>query len=63
LFRDGEAPDRFVEAYVVPTWDEHLRQHSGRLTGFDQQREEAARALAAGPPQVSHLFPAHPNDR
>src|SRR5439155_837351 len=27
LFRDGEVPDRLVEAYVVPTWQEHMYQH------------------------------------
>jgi predicted MFS family arabinose efflux permease len=59
LFRDGEQPDRFVEAYLVPSWDEHLRQHAGRLTGSDRVVEERAQALADGPPQVSHLLPAH----
>ena len=58
LFRDGEHPDRFVEAYLVPSWDEHLRQHTGRLTGADRLAEERARALADGPPQVSHLLSA-----
>jgi MFS family permease len=58
LFRDGEQPDRFVEAYLVPSWDEHLRQHAGRLTGADRAVEERAQALADGPPQVSHLLSA-----
>jgi MFS family permease len=58
LFRDGEQPSRFVEAYVVPSWDEHLRQHTGRLTGSDQAVEERAQALADGPPEVSHLLSA-----
>jgi MFS family permease len=56
LFRDGAQPDRFVEAYLVPSWDEHLRQHTGRLTGADRALEERAQALADGPPQVSHLL-------
>jgi MFS family permease len=58
IFRDGEIPDRMVEVYVVPTWAEHLRQHTGRLTGTDQEIEQAARALSDGPPQVTHLLPA-----
>jgi MFS family permease len=58
LFRDGEQPGRFVEAYVVPSWDEHLRQHGGRLTGADRAAEERAQALADGPPQASHLLSA-----
>ena len=58
LFRDGEEPARFVEVYQVPTWEEHLRQHEGRLTGSDQEAEAVARSLADGPPVVTHLLPA-----
>ncbi|PZG00756.1 MFS transporter [Micromonospora deserti] len=58
LFREGEARDRFVEVYLVPSWDEHLRQHGGRLTGADQEAEERARELADGEPEVRHLLPA-----
>jgi MFS family permease len=57
IFRHGEAPGRMVEVYVVPTWDEHLRQHTGRLTGSDRETELQARALADGPPEVTHLLP------
>lgn len=56
LFRDGERPDCFVEVYLVPTWEEHLRQHTGRLTGADQAAEQRALALADGPPRPGHLF-------
>jgi hypothetical protein len=58
LFRDGERPHRFVEVYQVPSWDEHLRQHTDRLTGTDQAIEEYARSLADGEPEVTHLLPA-----
>ena len=57
IFRRGEDPHRIVEIYVVPTWDEHLRQHTGRLTATDQETERRARELAEGPPEVSHLLP------
>ncbi|HEX8346668.1 MAG TPA: MFS transporter [Actinoplanes sp.] len=63
LFRDGEDPGRFVEVYLVPTWEEHLRQHDGRLTGSDEASEEAARALADGPAEVAHLLPATAPER
>jgi MFS family permease len=59
LFRHGEMPHRLVEVYVVPTWGEHLRQHTGRLTGTDRDIELRARALAEGPPEVAHLL--HPD--
>jgi len=58
LYRDGETANRFVEAYTVPSWDEHLRQHHGRLTGTDAAIERRARGLASSRPHVSHLFPA-----
>ncbi|MCU7730957.1 MFS transporter [Actinoplanes sp. KI2] len=58
LFRDGEEPSRFVEAYLVPRWEEHLRQHTGRLTGVDREAEEYAESLTDGPGQATHLFSA-----
>lgn len=62
LFRDGGSPERFVEVYQVPTWEEHLRQHDGRLTGSDERAEERALRLARGPAEVSHLLPADSAD-
>ena len=50
LYRDAADPSRFVEAFHVPSWDEHLRQHRDRLTGADQDIERRALALADGPP-------------
>lgn len=56
LFRDGDVAHRFVELYVVPSWDEHLRQHRYRITGTDHEFEERADALSDPPPEVSHLI-------
>jgi quinol monooxygenase YgiN len=58
LYRDAAEPSRFIETFLVPSWAEHLRQHRERLTGADQDVEEEALKLAAGPPQVAHLFRA-----
>jgi hypothetical protein len=58
LFRDGEKPTEFVEMFLVPTWEEHRRQHEGRLTGADRECQQRARALADAGPEVTHLFPA-----
>jgi MFS family permease len=57
LYRDGEHPDRFVELFRVPSWEEHLRQHEGRLTGTDRQVEEAALAFSEPPAHADHLLP------
>jgi MFS family permease len=58
IYRDGQTAHRFVEFFVVPSWEEHLRQHNDRLTGFDRQREEQAEALSDPPPQTTHLLAA-----
>ena len=57
LYRDGEHPERFVEVFRVPTWDEHLRQHEGRLTATDRTIEEAALAFSDPPAWADHLLP------
>ena len=57
LYRDGERPDRFVEVFSVPSWEEHLRQHEGRLTAADKAIEEAAVAFSDPPARGEHLFP------
>ena len=58
LFRNGEKPTEFVEIFVVSTWEEHQRQHEGRLPGADREAERRAHALADSGPEVAHLFPA-----
>jgi len=56
LYRDGADPERFLEVFKVPSWDTHLRQHGGRLTGADAAIEKRADALATGPSTVHHYF-------
>lgn len=58
LFLDGETNDQFVELFVVPSWEEHLRQHADRQTGTDWAFEERANALSDPPPETSHLIGA-----
>jgi quinol monooxygenase YgiN len=57
LYRDVEHPDRFVEVFRVLSWEEHLRQHNGRLTATDQKIEEAALAFSDPPATADHLLP------
>lgn len=56
LYRDADDPSRFVELFIVPTWEEHLMQHGGRLTGADRQIQERANSLAETPPQIDHFL-------
>jgi MFS family permease len=57
LYRDGDRPDRFIELFSVPSWEEHMRQHEGRLTAADQEVEEAALAFSDPPARAEHLLP------
>jgi len=57
LYRVGESPDLFLEQFQVPTWQEHQRQHDGRLTAEDQAIEDEAFAHIVGSPRTEHLLP------
>jgi hypothetical protein len=57
LSRDAEHRDRFVEQFWVATWEEHLRQHEGRLTGADQAVEQTALGFSDPPATAVHLLP------
>ena len=57
LYRDGDRPDSLIEIFSVPSWEEHMRQHGGRLTATDREIEEAALAFSDPPPRATHLLP------
>jgi predicted MFS family arabinose efflux permease len=61
LYQDAVDPDRFVETFVVPTWEEHLRQHTERHTALDvRQRDEAMALVKEGTePVIEHLLYAY----
>jgi MFS family permease len=56
LYRDPSEPDRYVEAYSVASWAEHLRQHA-RVTRDERSAEQHVISLAldAAEPEVRHL--------
>jgi predicted MFS family arabinose efflux permease len=58
LLRDGVVPRRFVELFVVPSWDEHVRQHRERLTRVEQTDEELVTSLSDPAPVTDHLVAA-----
>ncbi len=57
LYRDAEHRDRFVEQFWVSTWEEHQRQHEGRLTAADQSIDEVALGFSDPPATAVHLLP------
>jgi Transmembrane secretion effector len=58
LYRVGEDPHLYVEQFEVPSWQEHQRQHEGRLTAEDKAIEDAAFTHIVGRPKTQHLLPA-----
>jgi MFS family permease len=57
FFSDIADPGRYVEAYLVETWGEHVRQHY-RGTASDSESWQRVRAFHIGPepPRVLHLI-------
>jgi len=55
VWRDSAEPDRFVEQFVVGSWQEHLRQHE-RVSARDQERLNRIREMTdpERPPVVTH---------
>jgi hypothetical protein len=43
------------------TWEDHLRQHTGRLTGADREHEERALSYTEGY-VAAHLLPPVPHE-
>ncbi len=54
ICRDIEAPDRYLETFVVGSWAEHVRQHD-RFTRADSQIEDRLSKCTRGEPKVRHL--------
>ena len=56
LLRDTEHPERWVESYHVPTWNDYVR-HNQRRTQADAGNIDCIRALhtGSGPPEVQRM--------
>jgi hypothetical protein len=55
-YPDGADPSTFLLVQIFPTWEEHLRQHTDRLTNTDREHEELAHSFAVEVTSA-HLFP------
>jgi MFS family permease len=55
VWQDSAEPGRFVEQFVVGSWQEHLRQHE-RVSARDQERLDAIRTMSdpGRPTNVTH---------
>ncbi|SLH68615.1 arabinose efflux permease family protein [Mycobacteroides abscessus subsp. abscessus] len=62
-FLDVGVVDRYVEAFVVRSWAEHMHQHQVRLTAQDRLREQAVAEFGTGEPSISHLVAVDPHRR
>jgi len=58
LFWDPAVPQRYVETFMVGSWEEHRRQHLGRMTVLDRRIVEDVNVHLAKPVLVSHLIAA-----
>ena len=55
LYWDPVVPQRFVETFLVASWEEHRRQHLGRMTVLDRSVVDRIRPHLEGVGLVSHL--------
>lgn len=62
VFEDTARPGRYVEAFLVESWVEHLRQHE-RVTETDRALQAELEALLLSPPDVTHFIAAGPARR
>ena len=58
VFEDAAEPGRIIEAFLVESWMEHLRQHE-RVTNADRLVQDCVRRFQlAGEPKVTHYIAA-----
>lgn len=60
LYRDIGEADRYVEAFVVRSWAEHMHQHEVRLTAQDHRNEQAVAQYTIGKTEITHLIAVDP---
>ena len=55
VFEDAAQPGRFVEMFLLPSWDDHLRQHA-RVSHADAELQRGVQKFHLGPlaPKVEH---------
>jgi MFS family permease len=56
LFTDEQAPDRYLETFLVGSWEEHERQHARQTAQDAALLEELGTLLAPGTQRVGHHY-------
>ena len=61
LFQHAGDPNQFTEVFLLPTWEEHLRQHGERYTALDLKLRDETRALIEDgtEPVINHMLYAY----
>ena len=49
-----------LESFIVPSWGEHRRQETQRLTGRDREIRAEALMYSEGDASERHYFPTKP---
>jgi MFS family permease/quinol monooxygenase YgiN len=56
LYHDASDHSRYVETFTANNWQEHMRQHTERMTQADQLMDQLASRYAQGEPRTQHLI-------
>jgi len=60
VYRDADKPRRFIETFVLPSWQEHLRQHQRRTVTDLELQEDVRQYLRPGAEPTAKHFVAPP---
>ena len=65
VYRDADRAHRFIETFVLPSWDEHMRQHQRRtVTDLELQEDVLAVPAPGHEPTAKHFVqPPEPSMR
>ena len=60
VYRDADRAHRFIESFVLPSWNEHMRQHQRRTVTDLELQEDAWQYLLPGTQPTAKHFVAPP---
>ena len=60
VYRDADRDHRYIETFVLPSWDEHVRQHQRRTVTDLELQEDVRRFLRPGTEPAAKHFVAPP---